>query len=89
MRSARPPCSAVNHNQTINGYWMEQSGGKIGISSVTPFGAYQLPKRSYQYGLNDIGQNPSGGDSPAGCPAQSTVERARPVRSVPAGFQLG
>src|SRR5215475_9794528 len=60
--------SAVNHYQTINGYWMEQSGGKVGITSVTPFGAYQLPKRSYQYGLNDIGQNPSGGDSPAGCP---------------------
>src|SRR3954469_8232973 len=30
--------SPVNHFQTINGYWMEQSGGKVGISSVTPFG---------------------------------------------------
>jgi M6 family metalloprotease-like protein len=74
--------SAVNHYQTINGYWMEQSGGKVGITSVTPFGAYQLPKRSYQYGLNDIGQNPSGGDSPAGCPAQTTVDGAQNATTI-------
>jgi M6 family metalloprotease-like protein len=64
--------SALNHNQTINGYWMEQSGGKVGISSVTAFGPYRMPKNSYQYGLNDIGQTP-----PNGCPGQSTVSGAQ------------
>ena len=48
--------SALNHNQTLNGYWMEQSGGKVGISTITPYGPYLMPRRLYQYGLNDIGQ---------------------------------
>lgn len=69
--------SPVNHFQTINGYWMEQSGGKVGVSSVTAFGPYRMPKKSYQYGLNDIGQNPDNGDSPAGCPAQTTATGAQ------------
>jgi len=30
--------SAVNHWQTINGYWMEQSRGKFGITILDPFG---------------------------------------------------
>jgi hypothetical protein len=69
--------SPVNHFQTINGYWMEQSGGKVGVSSITSFGAYRMPKKSYQYGLNDIGQNPDNGDSPAGCPSQTTATGAQ------------
>jgi len=60
--------SALNHEQTINGYWMEQSGGKVGISSVTPYGPYRMPKNSSQYGLNDIGQ-----PQQQGCPARTTV----------------
>jgi M6 family metalloprotease-like protein len=58
----------VNHYQTINGYWMEQSGGRVGISSVTAFGPYRMPKNSSQYGLNDIGQ-----ERQQGCPGQTTV----------------
>src|SRR5689334_17401635 len=34
----------LNHFQTINGYWMEQSGGKIGIGKVTTFGPYRMPR---------------------------------------------
>ena len=30
--------SAVNHGQTINGYWMEQSRGKFGITKLEAFG---------------------------------------------------
>lgn len=60
--------SPVNNFQTINGYWMEQSGGKVGISSITTFGPYQLPKNSSQYGLNDIGQ-----PEQQGCPGQTKV----------------
>jgi M6 family metalloprotease-like protein len=64
--------SAVNHYQTINGYWMEQSGGQVGISSVTPYGPYRMPKNSSQYGLNDIGQ-----PQQQGCPGQTTVTGAQ------------
>jgi M6 family metalloprotease-like protein len=60
--------SAANHYQTINGYWLEQSGGKIGITSVTPYGPYRMPKNSSQYGLTDIGQ-----ERQQGCPGQTTV----------------
>ncbi|MEU6713901.1 peptidase M6 [Nonomuraea sp. NPDC046802] len=60
--------SPVNNYQTINGYWMEQSGGRLGVSSVTAFGPYRMPKNSSQYGLNDIGQ-----ERQQGCPGQTTV----------------
>src|SRR4051812_28664013 len=62
--------SAINHNQTLNGYWMEQSGGKVGISSISPYGPYLMPRRLYQYGLNDIGQ-PDAVDNH--CPSFTTV----------------
>jgi M6 family metalloprotease-like protein len=62
---------ALNHYQTINGYWMEQSGGKIGIGKVTTFGPYRMPRKLSQYGLNDIGQNH--GTTGDGCPGISKV----------------
>ena len=49
--------SAVNHGQTINGYWMEQSRGKFGITEVEAFGPYRMPKPIWAYGLNEYGQN--------------------------------
>ncbi|MFI7612069.1 peptidase M6 [Nonomuraea terrae] len=64
--------SPVNNFQTINGYWMEQSGGKIGVSSITSFGPYRMPKNSSQYGLNDIGQ-----PNQEGCPGTTTVTGAQ------------
>jgi M6 family metalloprotease-like protein len=45
--------SAVNHGQTINGYWMEQSRGKFGITRVEYFGPYRMPKPLWAYGLNE------------------------------------
>ena len=47
----------VNHGQTINGYWMEQSRGKFGITEVESFGPYRMPKPIWAYGLNEYGQN--------------------------------
>lgn len=47
---------AINHGQTINGYWMEQSGGKIGIPKIDAFGPYRMPKNLFQYGLNEWNQ---------------------------------
>lgn len=49
--------SDVNHGQTINGYWMEQSWGQFGITRVEPFGPYRMPKELWKYGLNEWGQS--------------------------------
>ncbi len=54
--------SAVNHGHTINGYWMEQSRGQIGIAKLDAFGPYKMPKNLYQYGLNEYGQQHSAPD---------------------------
>ena len=42
--------NALNKGHTINGYWMEQSGGKVGITDVKTYGPYRMPKKLYQYG---------------------------------------
>jgi M6 family metalloprotease-like protein len=47
----------VNHGQTINGYWMEQSRGKFGITTLTPYGPYRMPRELWKYGLSEWGQN--------------------------------
>ena len=51
--------STVNHGQTITGYLMEQSRGKAGITEVTAFGPYRMPKPLWYYGLDEYGQNDS------------------------------
>jgi M6 family metalloprotease-like protein len=64
--------SDVNHGQTINGYWMEQSRGKFGITEVEVFGPYRMPKAIWAYGLNEYGQNEQ---TPDGTRADSRMER--------------
>lgn len=64
--------SEVNHGQTINGYWMEQSRGKFGITEVDVFGPYRMPKPIWAYGLNEYGQNDQ---TPDGSRAGSRMER--------------
>jgi hypothetical protein len=63
--------SAINHGQTINGYWMEQSRGQIGIGKIDAFGPYKMPKNLFQYGLNEYGQKDS---APAGFVADGRLE---------------
>ncbi len=63
--------SPVNHGQTINGYWMEQSRGKFGITEVTSFGPYRMPKPIWAYGLNEFGQNDQ---TPDGSRAEARME---------------
>ena len=46
--------SALNHFQTMNRYWMEDSFGKYGVQ-LDAFGPYQLPGNSYQYFLTEFG----------------------------------
>ncbi|KPK77544.1 MAG: hypothetical protein AMJ79_02825 [Phycisphaerae bacterium SM23_30] len=64
--------SEVNHGQTINGYWMEQSRGKIGIAKIDAFGPYRMPKNLWEYGLNEYGQRNS---TPTAEPAAGRMER--------------
>ncbi len=64
--------SAVNHGQTINGYWMEQSRGLFGITELEAFGPYRMPKNLWEYGLNEYNQNNS---TPDGSRAGSRMER--------------
>ena len=52
----------LNHGHTINGYWMEQSRGRIGIPPMDAYGPYRMPKKLFQYGLNEWGQQ-------GGCPS--------------------
>lgn len=62
----------VNHGRTINGYWMEQSRGKFGITEVKAFGPYRMPKPIWAYGLNEFGQN---GQTPDGMKADGRMEQ--------------
>jgi M6 family metalloprotease-like protein len=64
--------SKVNHGQTINGYWMEQSRGKFGITEVDVYGPYRMPKPIWAYGLNEYGQNDQ---TPDGSRAESRMEQ--------------
>ncbi|MGW1075008.1 M6 family metalloprotease domain-containing protein [Streptomyces sp. NPDC002537] len=54
----------LNHGHTINEYWMEDSGGRIGVD-LTAFGAYRMPWKSYQYGIEP-------GMNPGACPLGDT-----------------
>ncbi|WP_051426147.1 hypothetical protein [Jiangella gansuensis] len=45
-----------NRGRTIHEYWMEQSRGKLGVSEMDVFGAYQVPRNLFEYGLNEWGQ---------------------------------
>src|SRR5579872_5602877 len=38
--------SAVNHGHTINGYWMEQSRGQVGIGKLDVYGPYRIDRKS-------------------------------------------
>ncbi len=62
----------ANHGQTINGYWMEQSRGKFGITEVETFGPYRMPKPIWHYGLNEHNQNAS---APDGSKPDGRMER--------------
>src|SRR5262249_13966257 len=42
----------LNHFQTMNRYWMEDSYGKYGVQ-LDAYGPYPLPGNSYQYFLPD------------------------------------
>lgn len=55
----------LNHGHTIHEYWMEQSRGRVGIPAIDAYGPYRMPRKLFQYGLNEHGQG-------VGCPAGYT-----------------
>lgn len=61
----------VNHGQTINGYWMEQSRGRFGVTRLDPYGPYRMPKPLWAYGLSEYGQSEH---TPDGSVADSRME---------------
>jgi len=64
--------NATNHGRTINGYWMEQSRGRFGITEVAVFGPYRMPHPIWYYGLNEYGQE---GSTPDGSKPEGRMER--------------
>src|SRR4051812_40945460 len=59
---------ALNHFQTMNRYWMEDSFGKYGVT-LDAFGPYRLPGHSYQYFMTEFGGNANLAHCPALTPA--------------------
>ncbi|KAJ3481338.1 hypothetical protein NLJ89_g12220 [Agrocybe chaxingu] len=54
--------SDINHRHTLHEYWMQDSFGRFGVD-LTVFGAYELPARSWQYGIDNgfnAGECPTG-----------------------------
>ncbi|GAA4533045.1 M6 family metalloprotease domain-containing protein [Amycolatopsis samaneae] len=41
----------LNRGHTINEYWMEDSAGRFGVQ-LTAFGAYRMPGKSFEYGMD-------------------------------------
>ena len=55
----------LNHGHTIHEYWMEQSRGRVGIPKIDAYGPYRMPRRLFEYGLNEYNQA-------SGCPTGFT-----------------
>ncbi|MEV4314545.1 peptidase M6 [Actinocrispum sp. NPDC049592] len=53
----------ANHNLTMHGYWMETTGGRIGVT-LDSFGVYRLPGKKHEYGFNEWDQ--AAGSCPTG-----------------------
>ncbi|RJQ75838.1 M6 family metalloprotease domain-containing protein [Pseudonocardiaceae bacterium YIM PH 21723] len=56
----------LNHQHSINEYWMEDSGGRYGVD-LKGFGPYRMPGRSFEYGMEM--------QKPADCPAGANCSR--------------
>ncbi|MFC3505559.1 M6 family metalloprotease domain-containing protein [Micromonospora krabiensis] len=51
----------LNRGHTLHEYWMQDSNGRYGVD-LTGFGPYEMPAKSYQYGIDN-------GFNPGACPA--------------------
>ncbi|MBF9134564.1 M6 family metalloprotease domain-containing protein [Plantactinospora sp. S1510] len=61
----------LNKGHTLHEYWMQDSGGRYGVD-LAGFGPYEMPAKSYQYGIDN-------GFNPGACP--SGEQCARNIRT--------
>jgi M6 family metalloprotease-like protein len=54
--------NTLNKGHTLHEYWMQDSNGRYGVD-LTGFGPYEMPAKSYQYGIENT-MNP--GECPTG-----------------------
>jgi M6 family metalloprotease-like protein len=57
--------SEYNGGQTLHGYWMETSHGRIGVT-VDTYGQYTMPGKSFEYGIASDFQSPVNNWCPQG-----------------------
>ncbi|AYY14712.1 peptidase M6 [Actinobacteria bacterium YIM 96077] len=62
-----------NGGQTLHGYWMENTHGRLGID-VDVFGPYTLPGKVHEYGLAGWGR-PVGDEEDSLCPAGDECDK--------------
>ena len=81
--------SALNHGHTIHHYWMELSRGKVGVP-IDAFGPYRMPRKLFEYGLNEYNQNGSAwtGGCPTGLPATAGWTTSRALWTADAGANI-
>ncbi|RYP11279.1 hypothetical protein DL765_007831 [Monosporascus sp. GIB2] len=60
----------LNRGHTLHEYWMEDSAGRYGVD-LTAYGPYELPDKSYQYGID--ARNMNRGACPSGEECQSDL----------------
>lgn len=61
----------LNHGHTIHEYWMEQSRGKVGLPKIDIYGPYRMPRKLFEYGLNEYNQ---AGACPTGFTCNARME---------------
>ncbi len=59
--------NSLNKGHTLHEYWMQDSNGKYGVD-LTGFGPYEMPAKSYQYGIDNS-------FNPGACPTGETCNR--------------
>ncbi|MFY1636363.1 M6 family metalloprotease domain-containing protein [Solwaraspora sp. WMMB335] len=59
--------NSLNRGHTLHEYWMQNSNGRYGVD-LTGFGPYELPVKSYQYGIDN-------GFNPGACPTGEQCAR--------------
>jgi M6 family metalloprotease-like protein len=59
--------NTLNKGHTLHEYWMQDSNGRYGVD-LTGFGPYEMPAKSYQYGIDN-------GFNPGACPAGEQCAR--------------
>lgn len=63
--------NSLNRGHTLHEYWMQDSNGRYGVD-LTGFGPYEMPLKSYQYGIDNS-------FNPGACP--SGEQCARNIRT--------